>query len=318
MRVLAGLVVATYTQTTADPPMEKETRTHWPANTDAPHCGCQLILDVNADDEAWQYINSRCELQFSYPTQYSPKGNTEPHFVSVASSYMLGRDRTPEDPPQVAGSSSSFQFTGYDEVSNKKMLDILVFYEKDDCFKAGSGGEIEAANDWADVEQSKIWEYYNMTETQANAMCEFTLTCTDNGGPVAGVHLGNFNYDIARSVQTYTVPIWGLEKGNSATFNLRDYNDEFNNCMNGKAHEGHGTVDADSCSKNSTEGCSNELTFHHNLDHNGNLEYFQFEPVSPTNNPICFAKPIHHIDDYQWQTPSPWDTQQAFEDTPSP
>jgi len=48
--------------------------------------------------------------------------------------------------------------------------------------------------------------------------------------------------------------------------------------------------------------------------HQGLLEYFQFEPVSPTNNPVCFSLPYHHIDDYQWQTPSPWDTQQAYAD----
>ena len=310
MRVLAGLVVATYSQTQpADPPMEKEVTNSWIANTDAPHCGCQIILDANAIDEAWQYVNARCDLTFTYPSVYSPKGNKDPHFVSVASSFMLGRDRTPID------TSSKFQFTGYDEVSNKKMLDILVFYESEDCFKDGSGGEVEAANNWDGIDPSTIWEYYNMTETQKNAMCEFELTCVPEGGPVAGVHLGNFNYDIARSVQTYTVPIWGLEKGENATFQIKDYNNEDNNCMNAKAHEGHGTInESDSCSKNATDGCSNTLTFRHNKDHNGNLEYFEFQPVSPTNNPICFALPIHHIDDYQWQTPSPWDTQQAFAD----
>ena len=45
------------------------------------------------------------------------------------------------------------------------------------------------------------------------------------------------------------------------------------------------------------------------------LEYFQFEPIGPMNSPECFAMPIHHVDDYTWNTPSPWDTQENFQST---
>ena len=50
--------------------------------------------------------------------------------------------------------------------------------------------------------------------------------------------------------------------------------------------------------------------------HNGLLEYFQFEPVSPVNSPDCFFpldNPTPYEDDYQWLTPSPWDTQEEYE-----
>merc|ERR1712003_318891 len=292
MKVFATFVASTFAQNGIE-------TNSWPANRDAPHCGCQILIDTEKTSN--QYVNKTCSLSFDYPLSYS-NDNVDPHFVSVASSFMVGRDRS--------GASSQFKFTGYDEVSNAAQLDILVFYEQNDCYRAG----VQVPESWDEVEQSTIWEYYNMTTQQSADLCNFELTCTDTCA-VEGVHLGNFNYDIARSVQTYTVPIYGLEKGESATFDIRDYNDEANNCMNDKAHEGHGTTTG--CSTNSTTGCSNILTFDHDKDHNGLLEYFQFEPVSPTNNPTCFALPIHHIDDYQWQTPSPWDTQQAYADSQS-
>merc|ERR1712021_187745 len=121
-------------------------------------------------------------------------------------------------------------------------------------------------------------EYYNMTSQQQADLSAFELTCEDT----------------------------------EATFTIVDYYNEANNCMNAEAHHGHGT--ASGCSTNSTTGCSNVLTFKHDEGHQGLLEYFQFEPVSPTNNPVCFSLPYHHINDYQWQTPSPWDTQQAYAD----
>ena len=98
-----------------------------------------------------------------------------------------------------------------------------------------------------------------MEDEQLNDLCKYELVCVDSGF-VPGVHLGNFNYDIARSVQTYTVPIYGLEKGQTAQFTLKDYYEADNNCMNALAHEGHGT--AAGCSSNTT--CSNVLEFSHN------------------------------------------------------
>ena len=51
------------------------------------------------------------------------------------------------------------------------------------------------------------------------------------------------------------------------------------------------------------------------LGHNGLLEYFQFEPVSLINMPECAVMPEHHTEDYKWNTPSPWDTQENFAPT---
>merc|ERR1712193_36687 len=153
----------------------------WPANRDAPHCGCQILIDTEKTSN--QYINKTCSLSFDYPSSYS-NDNVDPHFVSVASSFMVGRDRS--------GASSQFKFTGYDEVSNAAQLDILVFYEQADCFRAG----VQVPENWDDVDQSTIWEYYNMTTQQSADLCNFELTCADTGA-VEGVHLGNFNNDMA-------------------------------------------------------------------------------------------------------------------------
>merc|ERR1712113_885354 len=82
-----------------------------PGNSNAPHCGCQIIAD-NADFGQGP-INSTCEVSFGF-------GSGVPHFVSVASSFMVGRD------------GGTFKFTGYDEVTNPEKMDILVFYEDAD------------------------------------------------------------------------------------------------------------------------------------------------------------------------------------------
>lgn len=254
----------------------------WPGNSDAPHCGCQIIAD-NVDF-AGGPINATCEVSFGF-------GSGVPHFVSVASSFMVGRD------------GGAFKFTGYDEVTNPEKMDILVFYEQADC------------QDGVDDNGAPFYPW-NMTGTnldQLGDVCDYSITCTPNGEALPGVRLGNFAYDIARSVQTYTVPVWGLAQGEQVTFPITDYKGNANNCMNPLAHHGHG--DAIGCSTNSTTGCNNELIFTQNPDHNGLLEYFSFEPVSPVNNPICYSLPYHHEDDYEWEVPSPWDTQQAYEDS---
>ena len=236
MKVIAGLVATTLANN------------GWIANTDAPHCGCQIFHDESV-------INKTCSVQFSYPTAYGNDGNVDPHFVSVASTYMVGRDRS--DP-----NGSKFKFTGYDEVTNPNQLDILVFYEQAHCCAPGK----DCVNtNFTAIDQSTIWEYFAMDDDQKAALCDYKVVCDDTGF-VEGVHLGNFNYDIARSVQTYTVPIYGLEKDQTAQFTLKDYNNEDNNCMNALAHEGHGI--AGGCSSNSTgtpSDCSNVITFSHEL-----------------------------------------------------
>jgi len=206
-----------------------------------------------------------------------------------------------------------FKFTGFDEVSNPDVLDILVFYEEADCARYPERSIEELPKHGGDLPQDEWWEVFNVTEAQGPAMCSYVLECVPNGSALPGVHLGNFNYDIARSVQTYTVPIYGLEKEKSATFLITDYDYEDNYCMLADVHQGHGTVEG--CSNVTSGVCSNEITFFHDQDHNGLLEYFQFEAVSLVNNPFCVEMPKHHEDDYKWKTPSPWDTQENSQST---
>ena len=231
------------------------TENWWQGNPNAPHCGCQLIIDP-ADYGG--YINSTCTLTFPYADQanFGRFVRGDPHFVSVASSYMVGRNRN--DGPD------GFKFTGFDEVSNPDVLDILVFYEHEDC--AAKGRSIDEI---PSLEQHEIWEVYNVSAAQGQAMCSYELTCEDNGAALPGVHLGNFNYDIARSVQTFTVPIYGLAQGQEETFPITDYYNEDLHCANAAAHVGHGTTSGCSVISNSTqtngaEPCSNELTFTQN------------------------------------------------------
>ena len=227
---------------------------------------------------------------------------------------MVGRNR--DDIENRIFGPDAFRFTGFDEVSNPDALDILVFYEKNDCARLGRD-----ISELDELPQDQWWEVFNLTteadgktfEGQWDSLCDFALDCVPNGSPLPGVFLGNFNYDIARSVQTYTVPIYGLNKNEEATFPITDYNYEANNCMLADVHNGHGTVEG--CSNVTSGVCSNEVTFYHDQDHNGLLEYFQFEAVSLANNPYCTEMPKHHEEDYQWQTPSPWDTQENFQPT---
>jgi len=297
MKISAGFVVAVSAISN-----RIEEKNSWPGNEHAQYCGCNLVLDPEVHaGPAGTYINSTCKLSFPY-------AQDDPHFVSVASSYMLGRDR-------FQGSNDVFKFTGFDEVSSPDVLDILVFYEPQDCLKPGrSLDEIEQLK--LENRHSEIWEIF---QNETAPFCEFDLKCYNgpDDQPPPGVYLGNFNYDIARSVQTYTVPVYGLKSGEKVTFNIYDYNNDTADCMNAKSHNGHGFVDENSsCSDDTT--CGNTIIYTQNEDHRGLLEYFQFEPVSPINNPFCWNLPLHHVDDYKWQTPSPWDTQQMFEQPPRP
>ena len=164
---------------------------------------------------------------------------------------MVGRER-------LANDLDDFYFTGFDEVSNADVLDVLVFYDQDDCFAPGF-----SADDIPLMEQHEVWEAYNISQAQGEAMCDFEIECHQHDGPLKGVFLGNFNYDIARSVQTYTVPVYGLKQGEEMEVNIMSYENEQNHCMNALAHSGHGT--ATGCSTNATftdaAVCSNQIVF---------------------------------------------------------
>ena len=210
-------------------------------------------------------INSTCTIRFPYADNKSRYGRNErsdPHFVSIASTYMVGRNY--DDFENGKYGPDAFKFTGFDEVSNPDALDILVFYEQNDCARHDRD-----ISEIPNLPHSEIWEVFNLTteadgitfEGQWDSLCDFALDCVPNGGALPGVYLGNFNYDIARSVQTYTVPVYGLNKGKEATFPITDYYKNETNCMLPDAHNGHGSVEG--CSNATTGVCSNEITFSH-------------------------------------------------------
>jgi hypothetical protein len=295
MKVFPGLVVAVSAISN-----RIEEKNAWPGNDNARYCGCNFVLDPEVHaGPAGTYINSTCTLSFPFAPE-------DPHFVSVASAYVLGRDR-------ITPGNDVFKFTGFDQVSNPDVLDILVFYEPQDCLKPG-----RTLQDIDDLKEqgrdSEIWEVF---QNDTSSMCEIDLKCFNEPGdqPPPGVYLGNFNYDIARSVQTYTVPVYGLEQAETVTFEIVDYNNKDNWCHNATSHEGHGIVQPGSCSP-SNETCGNKITYQQNEEHFGLLEYFQFEPVSPVNSPGCWDSPLHKLHEYKWQTPSPWDTQENFVQPP--
>ena len=206
------------------------------------------------------YINSTCNIKFPYAERdnFGQTDDQDPHFVSVASSYIVGREKY--------NAGDLFLFTGFDEVSNPDVLDVLVFYDQDDCYRPGLDPNDPIYDpDSEEYDQSKVWELYNMTTAQTEGLCEFELECEANGEALPGVFLGNFNYDIARSVQTYTVPVYGLEQGKQVDFDLQSYEGENLNCAFPKAHAGHGTVKEGSCSNNVTQTCDNVITFQNNL-----------------------------------------------------
>merc|ERR1712227_389484 len=151
-------------------------------------------------------------------------------------------------------------------------MGILVFYENMDCARWENDQDKRDVSEIPELPQDQQWEVYNVSEAQGQAMCSYVLECTPEDEQPSGVHLGNFNYDIARSVQTYTVPIYGLQQAESATFNIVDYYDRENACINPLAHHGHGTASGCSTGANTTT-CTraNDITFQQNPDHNGLL-----------------------------------------------
>lgn len=107
-------------------------------------------------------INSTCTAKFAEDKTI--------HFLSVASSYVLGRSRP----------DNEFLWTGYSGLSHENLHDILYFFEPENCINSDG--------------------FYNITMTEATGHVP-EIACVDEGAPIGGLHLGNFAFDIARSVQ---------------------------------------------------------------------------------------------------------------------
>ena len=107
--------------------------------------------------------------------------------------------------------------------------------------------------------------------------------------------MGNFNYDIARSVQQYNLPIYGLAQGDSAAIQINNMAGDGLQLKNVTEHAGHGDAEAEDCNNGGL------FSFDQNPDHWGELEYATFSLCDTA----CWPdKP----NDYCFEVPSPWDS----------
>jgi hypothetical protein len=218
--------------------------------------------------DEYNMVNETCTLQFP---DYS---KNSVHMLSVASSYPL------------QGASDSmdgkFVWTGFEGLSHFNLHDILVFFDGDICMNG---------------------DLYNIT--MADADFKPTLSCVDYGGPWEGPLLGNFNYDIARSVQQYNLPIYGLDQGEFVAITINDMDGEGLRIQNVSAHHGHGHANADDCE--SDGDLTGYFTYLQEQSHMGQLEYAQFNLCDPHGyeDENCWKGPQQ---DYCFKVPSAWDS----------
>ncbi|CAG5109871.1 Oidioi.mRNA.OKI2018_I69.chr2.g4346.t1.cds [Oikopleura dioica] len=276
----------------------------WPANEHAPHCGCQLI------DREKSMINSECTARWSmieHPEQ--PEMENALQMLTVASSFPLS-ERTDL-------AANFYTWTGYSGMSHEEKHDIVFFFREDACWIPCKEQEYDADGNL----MNNTAPEYNCPDgvtrlpidmeaaMETWAEPEFNCNPTADGEPVPGPRLGNFNYDIARSHQSYNLPIYGLNRwddessrkrrGSDSAYveiNSHTYQADFDNfpvlIQNVTAHHGHGTVIHEDCTTNAFQYDVMDA----NGNHNGWLEYAQFE--------LC--EPDLSAADYMYTVPSSW------------
>jgi hypothetical protein len=52
-------------QDDADEVRKAKDTVYWPANKNAPYCGCQITYDLTENDD-YQYVDRTCQIQFHY------------------------------------------------------------------------------------------------------------------------------------------------------------------------------------------------------------------------------------------------------------
>jgi len=257
----------------------------WPANDNAPYCGCQYITREK------NMINQKCTLDFDEDAIF---GQDRIQMFTVASSFPL-----PERDFENGGLSiddtslnkNRYVWTGFKELSHENLHDIVWFFRADNCPNEGRN---QTGMDIIDLKAFEAFE-------------GFTFECEDidqewlnDSLPL----LGNFNYDIARSHQSYNLPIYGLEAGQTAFISIESHNPadrrtedgSFDvNVRNVTAHHGHGIAgdNDDSC-------LHNDFTFTLE-DHLGNLEYVNFYTC---DDPTVTGEASRG--DYRYNVPSSW------------
>lgn len=235
----------------------------WQGNDNAPYCGCQLIFDT------LNMINQTCTAQFN--------GANKVHMISVASSFAI---------PELSDSiGDKYTWTGYEGNSHENLHDILYFFEENEC-KNGTGH-------WITDFEGADWE--------PEVTCVPNIDANGDSYAVSGVRLGNYNYDIARSVQSYNVPIKNLAQGGSIAVTVNSQADstvEPLELRNVTEHIGHGDANAEDCNN------AGMFTFTQNPEHEGDLEYVKFELCDT----ICHPNENGPNNDYCFNVPSPWET----------
>jgi len=212
-------------------------------------------------------INGTCTATFADDKQV--------HMMTVASAFIIGRGAG----GTANANDNTYLWTGYDGMSHNKLLDIIYFFERENCIANG---------------------LYNLTMDQSTGFIP-EIECVDNGAPVDGLRLQNFVYDLARSVQTYRVGIYGLEPDQVATVQISDYSGSALELRDITADNGHGVVTG--------ENCTNNGAFTYQLDptgqHQGWLEYASFNLCEGQFD--CWETGSQP-DDYCFRIPSPWDS----------
>jgi len=165
----------------------------WIANSDAPHCGCQMIRrDLNM-------VGKKCELNFIEDDIFEADDIA---MITVASSFPM-----PEDTDLM---ENRYVWTGFEGLSHENLHDIVWFFRAEIC------------PDREDMTREDGQTAVNLTRYEQFE--GFTMECPDfpdaqdlnDSLPL----LGNFNYDIARSHQSYNLPIYGLQADQTAVINI--------------------------------------------------------------------------------------------------
>jgi len=208
--------------------------------------------------------------------------------LTVASSFPI--------PSESDLMGNTYTWTGIQGLSHESLHDIVYFIKGDFC-------------------NEEVID----TDNDANKPVLSCSTLTDsledqNLLPL----LGNFNYDVARSHQSYNLPIYGLKTERPAIVHVMSHEPDLGSggneveIRNVTAHHGHGSIIDDV----NNEFCDNFFQYILNVNdkppgtigHHGELEYANFYLCEDPFGPFHPEKPDQSAGDYNYKVPSSWTT----------